>query len=128
MTKPITVFAQEAQQAVGRGFALTEYSLPSGQIYNSVALFRTRAEAQTNLDGDIEDDFIEEGDYEVTELLIHPVGSVYDTFGFEVVSHLALQNNQSALEVRACIQGYYKEEERKIRHEADASSDGPSRA
>lgn len=127
MTKPISVFAHETPQAVGRGFSLTDYTLQSGQHYNSVALFRTKAEAEADLAGEIEEGFIEEGELDVTELLIHADGSVFDTFGFEVVSHLSRQNNQTPEQVKECIKGYYQEEERRIRHEADASADGPSR-
>lgn len=127
MTKPISVFAHEANQVVGRGFTLTEYELKNGERYNTVALFKTKAEADADLQEEIDGEYIEEGELEVTELLIHSDGSAFDTAGFEVVSHLAWQNNQSADEVKACLKGFYQEEERRIRHEADASNDGPSR-
>ena len=127
MTKPISVFAQEAEQAVGRGFSLTEYTLKNGERYNTVALFKTQEEADSDLQEEIDDGYLEEGDYGVTELLIHADGSAFDVVGREVISHLAWQNNQTADEVKACLKGYYQEEERRIRHEADASVDGPSR-
>lgn len=126
VTKPISVFAQESPQLIGRGFSLSEYNLQSGQLYNTVALFRTKAEAEADLADEIEEGYIEEGEFHVTELLIHADGSVFDTFGFEVLSHLSWQNNQTPDQVKECIKGYYQEEERRIRHEADASADGPS--
>lgn len=127
MTKPISVFAHEANQAVGRGFTLTEYQLKSGERYNTVALFKTQAEAEADLQEEIDGEYLEEGDYDVTQLFIHADGSAFDTAGREVISHLAWQNNQSADEVKTCLKGFYQEEERRIRHEADASNDGPSR-
>lgn len=127
MTKPISVFAHEADQAVGRGFTLTEYTLKNGERYNTVALFKTREEADLDLQEEIDGEYLEEGDYGVTELLIHADGSAFDVAGKEVISHLAWQNNQSEDEVKACLKGFYQEENRRIRHEADASADGPSR-
>lgn len=127
MTKPITVFVHEANQLAGRGFSLTEYNLQSGQLYNSAAIFKTKDEAESDLQEEIDGGYLEEGDFDVTELLIHADGSAFDVAGVEVISHLAFQNNQTADEVKACLKGYYQEEERRIRHEADASVGGPSR-
>jgi hypothetical protein len=127
MTKPLSAFAQEAHQLMGRGFALTEYALQSGQRYNTVALFETRAEAEADLKSEVERGYLEEGGYEVVELLIFADGSVEDLDGKEVVSNLAWQNTQSANEVKECIKGYYQEEERRRRHGLEAFSDGPVR-
>lgn len=127
MTNPITVFVHESRQMFGRGFSLTEYNLKSGQVYNTVGIFKTKGEAEEDLQDEIEGGYLEEGEFDVTELMIHADGSAYDVAGAEVISHLASQNNQSEDEVKSCLKGYYQEEERRIRHEADASVDGPSR-
>lgn len=127
MSKPIEVFAQECDQMFGRGFTNTEYELDSGHLYNSIYLFESRGSAQADLDSDIEDELIEPDDFFVVALTLHPDGSLFDGAGFDIITHVAQQLNQTEEQARGHLKGYYQETERKLRHAADASRDGPSR-
>lgn len=125
MAKPITQYTLETDVLCGRGFTITEDILQNGFKYDGFVLYDTQASAQAELDEDIEDGMIEEDEICVTEVLLHADGSIFDTFGQELASHMALQNSQTIEQVKAGLAQYYTDAERRLRHAAEPASEGP---
>jgi hypothetical protein len=125
VAKPIIQYTLETDVLCGRGFTLVEETLQSGFKYDGFVLYDTQASAQAELDEDIKDGMIEEDEISVIEVVVHADGSIFDSFGQELASHMAMQNNQTIEQVKAGLAQYYTEAERRLRHAAEAVSEGP---
>ncbi|WP_274644368.1 hypothetical protein [Pseudomonas serbica] len=126
MSKTMVVYGLEADTLCGRGFSLTEYDLETGKNYNTLELFTSRKAADKDLKDEIKSGHLEVGDFEVSELILHADGSLFDDVGREVVSHLASQNNQTEAEVKTCLRDFYEAEQARLQRKPEASSEGPS--
>jgi hypothetical protein len=139
MSAPIQLYAIEIESSSGRSFDHTELPLDSGFVYKAIQLFESAQSAQADIDSDVaharasamedldDDEEFDEDDIEsgnVTPVLLHQDGSIFDTYGENLTGAISMQSGLSVVEVTQHIAEYYKHESRRLRKEAQKADDG----
>lgn len=128
MQNTIKKFALEVLDSdEGRGFSLSNFALHGGDKFTGISLYDSPDEAESILEeivgrGDLDSDEIK-----ITEVFLHADGKILDGDEQELGSHIAKQTRQSEDKVLAGFKFCYAKEERRLRHAAEASSEGPKR-
>lgn len=106
MSNAIKMFALEIDQLGGPAYVLSGRDLGHHQ-YDGVMLFSNQKEAQVELDDELANG-ADEDELGISAVYLHSNGNIFDSGGFEVNKHIALQTGQTAEQVKEHIAAYHK--------------------
>jgi len=127
MPNTLKLFALEStDNRNGRGFSLRVYASKGRVVHLSMpCLYDTLDTAQEIVDEILENGRLDYDEIIVTPTILHGDGRLFDDAGNELLSHIAKQTVQSVEQVKEGFAVFYAENERRLRHAAEAASEGP---
>lgn len=124
MSSTLIVYTVGYGNSSDRSFAMSDATLKRGFQYRGI-LIHARSEAESAVE-DMEDEIRQGEDPEelgVVTLKINRNGDLYDEYGVMLHDQIALQNNQSKLEVRQHLQEYFLHEMADRRSKLEATTE-----
>lgn len=126
MSNALKLFTMESTDIRdGRCFTIRLYAFKGVESHFNPWLYDTQNEAQAIVDEAIESGHWDNDEIIITPIMLHSDGTIFDEAGNELLPGISKQTKQSQECVREGLAMIYSENERRLRHAAEATSEGP---